>query len=373
MKTTVILDEINSAVAASFDFEFTGTIETEVKPLPKNFNPNDHGIGLIVGPSGSGKTTILSGIGSISIDYTWSEGKSICSHFDSVEDAQERLGAVGLNSIPTWMKPFNVLSNGEAFRANLAINLKEGALIDEFTSVVDRNVAKACSKSLRKHVDRKNIKGVVLASCHYDIIEWLQPDWVFDSSTGELVIRGSERRFPEITLEVIPCNWKEWAAFKDHHYLSGDINKSSWCWIAKWNNVIVGFASAISFPNGAIKHAWRGHRTVILPDFQGLGIGVRLSDAIAQLMVSNGKRYFSKTSHIRMGEYRERHLHWKPTSKNKMKRLDYKIDHHEAKGDYNHMHRLNHIHANRLCYSHEYVDATLVPLETEKPNLNFLF
>lgn len=369
MKTTVSMDEINTAVSASFDFEFNGTIETEIKSLPSDLDISDYGIGLIVGHSGSGKSTILRTIGTICDDYEWTEGKSICSHFDSVEDAQERLGAVGLNSIPTWMKPFNVLSNGEAFRANLAINLKDNAIIDEFTSVVDRNVAKACSKSIRKYVDRNGLKGIVFASCHYDIIDWLQPDWIFDASTGEFVVRGSERRFPEITLEILPCDWKEWDSFKDHHYLSGEINKSAWCWVAKWNGVVVGFAAAIAFPNGAMKNAWRGHRTVILPDFQGLGIGVRLSDAIAQIMVSQGKRYFSKTSHVRMGEYRERHLNWKPTSKNKKARPDYKSD----RGDYNNMGKLKHLHVNRVCYSHEYVDETLLPPEEPKSSLDFLF
>lgn len=271
MKTVnVELDEINLAIAGSFDYTFEGTIETNIRELPRDLDTKQYGIGLIVGPSGCGKTSILRTIGSLSA-FEWTDGKSVCSHFNSVDDAQQRLGAVGLNSIPTWMKPYSVLSNGEAFRADLAINLKDNAIIDEFTSVVDRNVAKSCSKSIRKYVDKSGIKGVVLASCHYDIIEWLQPDWVFDASTGEMTIRGSERRFPEIAIEVIPCSWKEWQTFKDHHYLSGEINKSAWCWVAKWNDVVVGFAAAIAFPTGFTKKAWRGHRTVVLPDFQGVG------------------------------------------------------------------------------------------------------
>ena len=30
------------------------------------------------------------------------------------------------------------------------------------------------------------IKKVVLLSCHYDIVEWLQPDWVYDVNTKVL-------------------------------------------------------------------------------------------------------------------------------------------------------------------------------------------
>lgn len=369
MKTQVVMDEINTEIAKSFDFEFCGTIESEIKELPSSLDVSAYGIGIIVGPSGCGKTTILRSLGNISDSFDWKKNKSICSHFDSVEDAHQRLGAVGLNSIPTWMKPFDVLSNGESFRANLAINLKDNAIIDEFTSVVDRNVAKSCSKSIRKYVDRFGLKGLVFASCHYDIIEWLQPDWVFDASSGEFIVRGSERRFPEITIEVVPCDWKEWETFKKHHYLSADINKSSWCWIAKWGDVVVGFASAIAFPNGFSKNSWRGHRTVVLPDFQGLGIGVRISDAVARMMVESGKRYFSKTSHIRMGEYRERHPNWRATSKNKKARTDYK----EKPKDYNGMNGNKMLHVDRVCYSHEYIDETIVFENDDQPTLDFLF
>ena len=56
----------------------------------------------------------------------------------------------------------------------------------EFTSVVDRSVAKSCSMAVRRYVDQNSLKNLVFASCHRDIIEWLQPDWVFDTDTGEL-------------------------------------------------------------------------------------------------------------------------------------------------------------------------------------------
>ena len=55
----------------------------------------------------------------------------------------------------------------------------------------------------------------------------------------------------------------------------------------------------------------------MLPDFQGMGIGVRFSDTIAQIHLDQGHRYFSRTAHPRMGFYRETSELWKPTSKNK--------------------------------------------------------
>jgi hypothetical protein len=37
---------------------------------------------------------------------------------------QSRLMSVGLNAVPTWLKPFRILSNGEKFRATIARQLQ---------------------------------------------------------------------------------------------------------------------------------------------------------------------------------------------------------------------------------------------------------
>lgn len=61
----------------------------------------------------------------------------------------------------------------------------------------------------------------------------------------------------------------------------------------------------------------RASRIVILPDFQGMGLGSYLSNYIAGSYVQGGYRYFSKTVNPALGEYRESHSDlWKPTSKN---------------------------------------------------------
>ena len=344
-------DQITAAVASLFDYQFDG--ETSFTAPVLSSVPKQFGIGAIIGPSGSGKSTLLQQFGDDGV-FAWDPTRAICSHFGSTDDAVARLSAVGLNSIPAWLRPHHALSTGEQFRADLAIRLKSGASFDEFTSTVDRNVAKACSYALRRYVDKQQLSGIVVASCHYDIVEWLQPDWVFDTATGQLVVGRSERR-PEIELEVVPCTTGLWPMFRSHHYLSGNINQSARCWVALWKDTPVGFASAIAFPNGSIKNAWRGHRTVILPDFQGLGIGVRLSDAIAKIFVSEGHRYFSKTAHPRLGAYRDASPAWRPTSKNKKARNDYLAKYQYALKDDGYRQK----HASRLCYSHEYVgDAT---------------
>ena len=246
------------------------------------------------------------------------------------------------------MRPYHVLSTGEKFRADLARRLKDGAIVDEFTSVVDRNVAASCANALSRYVKKKDLKNIIIATCHYDVIEWLQPDWVFDTNSGELTGRGSRCR-PIVELHVTPCRKETWAVFRDHHYLSGDLNKSSRCWVVSWGDEIVGFSSALAFPNAHFKNAWREHRTVILPDYQGMGFGVRVGNAVGAIFLSEGCRYFSKTAHPRLGEYRNAVDAWRGTSKNMQARKDYSVEY-TTKED---AHKMKHAH--RVCFSHEYI------------------
>ncbi len=177
MKNTVAQDAITRDISSLFDYDFDGTTTFE----PPEFSPpKDFSIGLIVGPSGSGKSTLLGQLENV----TWSDGISVASHFTDAKEAAQRLSGVGLNSIPSWLREYEVLSTGEKFRADLARRIKTGARIDEFTSVVDRAVACSCSTAVARFIKANSIKNVIFASCHYDIIPWLQPDWVFDTATG---------------------------------------------------------------------------------------------------------------------------------------------------------------------------------------------
>ena len=332
-------DEITEKVSRNFDYDFNGISECSVPTLPEL--PTDFKIGLIVGPSGSGKSTMLKSFGE-ETSPQWHDNKAIVSHFNDADDAQTKLSAVGLNSIPAWFRPYKILSTGEKYRANLARQLSNGAVIDEFTSVVDRSVAKSCSAALSRYINNSGIHSVVFASCHYDISEWLQPDWVYDTLTKDFLSRGCLRR-PDIELEVIPCRPQSWSIFRDHHYLSGNLNKSAKHWVCLWGSNVVGFTSVLTMPSGTLKNAYRGHRTVVLPDYQGLGIGVRLSDAIGQIHIEEGKRYFSKTTHPRMGEYRNKSPKWRPTSKNMKVR--------SMTGENK---NFNWVPRNVFSYSHEY-------------------
>jgi ABC-type polar amino acid transport system ATPase subunit len=150
----VEIDEIVAELSNSFDYEFTG--KSTFEPFEKPLIPDSFGIGLIVGGSGTGKSTLLESFGEES-EIDWDASKAVCSHFNDAEDASERLSSVGFSSVPDWMKPYHVLSTGQKFRADLAMRIKDNAVVDEFTSTVDRNVGKSCSVALRRYVDKKGI------------------------------------------------------------------------------------------------------------------------------------------------------------------------------------------------------------------------
>lgn len=320
LSAKVECDDFTKKASEAFDLEFRGESVFRVQTFTP---PEDYQIGLIVGPSGSGKTSLLTKIFNHKhSSFTWDKSKAIVSHFETPEDAIERLQSVGLNSIPSWMKPFHVLSNGEKFRAEIAVNLKSGSVFDEFTSVVDRNSAKGACIAIQRYIRKNNIRKTVFCTCHYDVAEWLQPDWVYDTKSGKLLARGCLQPRPKITLEVLPCVRSIWNIFKQHHYLTQSLLTSARCWMCLWGDSLVGFSSSITNPCGTVKKAYREHRTVVLPDFQGFGIGVRLSDAIAKIHKDQGYRYFSKTAHPRMGGYRDSSPLWRPTSKNRKIRFD---------------------------------------------------
>lgn len=155
----------------------------------------DWQIGLIVGPSGSGKTSIgrqLFGGGKIVDLYAgWPADQPIVEAIAPGADFNAVTGAlanVGLGDVPSWLRPFHALSNGQQFRAGLARVISDApseVIIDEFTSVVDRQIAKIGAMAFSKGWRRNKGKRCVLLACHYDIVEWLQPDWVYDTGTGE--------------------------------------------------------------------------------------------------------------------------------------------------------------------------------------------
>ena len=163
----------------------------------------DWQIGLIVGPSGSGKTSIgkkLFGGGKIVDLYGgWPDDLPIVEAISPDGDFNGVTGSlanVGLGDVPSWLRPFKALSNGQQFRAGLARLISDApdeVIVDEFTSVIDRQIAKIGAMAFGKGWRRNKGKKIVLLACHYDIVEWLQPDWVFDTGTGDFKKKANSK------------------------------------------------------------------------------------------------------------------------------------------------------------------------------------
>lgn len=81
-----------------------------------------------------------------------------------------------------------------------------------------------------------------------------------------------------------------------------------------------GFVATIPHSGRRSVHArappHRAHRTVVLAEWQGLGIGSRLSDAAAEWHHRRGSDYFGQTVHPTFGAYRDRSPLWAATEHN---------------------------------------------------------
>lgn len=288
-------------VAGMFDVQVSEKLRKEWQVnMPIEDKPWN--VGLIVGPSGSGKTTIANRVfeGAMHHGFEWTSPCFLDDFPKSLDVATitEILSKVGFSSPPQWLLPFSALSNGQKFRAELARCLLtyEGKFaFDEFTSVVDRQVAKIGAHAFAKVV-RKRQAQFVAVTCHYDVEEWLEPDWVYDVSVNSFKW-GSLRR-PPINFEIVRVHHSAWKIFKDHHYLTGEINKAAACFVGLIDGRPVVFDSWLPF-FGRLSHGkgMRGHRTVCLPDFQGLGLGNRLFTELARMWKGLGYRVFSATAH----------------------------------------------------------------------------
>ena len=372
-------DEFTQKVTEDFDFAFEGSVSFQLPSLQLKFLPPDFKLGLLVGPSGSGKTTLLRKFGEI-CEPTWDATQTVIAqrHFRDMSsaEAQELLRACLLTS-KEWCRPYAGLSDGEKARADAAALLaaavrdsgkSEGerarVLIDEFTSLLDRRTAARLSREMCAYIARKNVRGVVLATCHKDVMRFLAQtseslEWVLwtDHSTlykgkalKQLVASVAAEedtssmmhedfavapapqvlcdtlRQPEIRLKCSRTKHTVWTLFRQHHYLNDSVHVSARCTLFAWQkrsyddarvlgHEVVGFVGSLIQPGKYTQDTWRESRTVVLPDLQGLGLGPRLSDAVARLFFLQGYRYTSKTSHPRFSAYRDASQEWRCTKK----------------------------------------------------------
>lgn len=249
----------------------------------------DWNIGVVVGASGSGKTSIGEQIFGknkiVNLSEGWSNNKPIVDDIAPDGDFNTVTGllaSVGLGDVPAWLRPFCVLSNGEQFRAGLArviCEKPEEIVIDEFTSVIDRQIAKIGAQAFQKAWRRVNPTGkVVLLTPHYDVLDWIQPDWVIDTSKKSFE-RGYLRRRPEIKLEIRKTNGSYWRYFKPHYYLDIPMPIAAEYFVGTVDGELAcHLAVAPWFHVGG----YRATRLVTMPEWQGAGVGTRFLNAVAQ-------------------------------------------------------------------------------------------
>ena len=189
LESKIVNDNYTQFLYDSYDIQDKEKTVTEV-PTPskedmEEMNKDNWNILLICGKSGSGKSTILREIyGDVKpIEYDYD--KCVISQFPrlSEEEACDLLSSIGLASVPTWLRKPQELSNGERARLDIAKAIYDAnggiVVLDEYTSVVNRSAAKSMSFALQRYARQKGLK-IIIASCHFDIIEWLQPDYVFN-------------------------------------------------------------------------------------------------------------------------------------------------------------------------------------------------
>lgn len=291
--------------------------------------PDQWQVGLIVGGSGTGKTTIAREIFADEYEETNNADimelamrKSVIEAMPGkMSDIVKMFTSVGFSSPPSWLKPYRVLSNGEQMRVNLAYSLlskRPLVVFDEFTSVVDRQVAKIASYCTQKAVRATEGKRFVAVTCHHDVEPWLMPDWTLNTDTMTFTDNrafnevGLKKNRPVLTCQIrrVADKQRAWNAFKKYHYLNHEHNSNGTAFTLHCNGIPAAFCSFIPFPHAQVSKAVRIHRLVVLPEYQGFGLGSAILHEIASMQKNEGYRVFITTTHPALKHSLSKSAHW---------------------------------------------------------------
>jgi energy-coupling factor transporter ATP-binding protein EcfA2 len=275
-------------------------------------------ITLLAGPSGSGKSTVLDalarrfptarGVGRVHVDADRPVIDLVAADHPFAE-AAALMSACGLSEPRLWLHRFDELSEGERFRARLAIaiglhlsaNDVAPLFCDEFTAGVHRRLARAIAYNLRKLATRRRL-CLVVATSHGDVTPDLQPDQLvrLDGRGGATVQTRPVRERPfslSRRLVIEPASRRDYDAFAAMHYRERDeLGFVDRCFSLREGAGgellgIVIYAHApleLRLRNAATNDRFKGNarrlnremrilrRLVIHPDVRGCGLGQRL-------------------------------------------------------------------------------------------------
>ncbi|CAE8589794.1 unnamed protein product [Polarella glacialis] len=349
-------------VRSRFDYSAAQVQVLQLPAVPARLLRADavFAVGLLLGPSGTGKTTGLRAFQETlrsSCEATVPERSPTASREDQSNRAK-LLQWLGLRE-GLAERPVETLSSGERHICTVAEALLQAAagtaVVDELGSTLDSKARARLCRGLRRALSGEDrIPGLasrlVAATLHGDVAKWLLADWVLDTASGLLWERSDEGvsksmdnnfdvddpvtdevvgvscgfRHPTVPLEVQALSSvdrsRAWRRFERHHYLSSELSPASECFQVSWGSEPVAFAAVLPREGRNGSSDVREHRLVVLPDFQGLGIGMGLSEFLAEHALSTGffgckppQQYFSSTAHAHLGAARARSSRWGPT------------------------------------------------------------
>jgi GNAT superfamily N-acetyltransferase len=136
------------------------------------------------------------------------------------------------------------------------------------------------------------------------------------------------------------------------------LHRGAQCFAALWGGVSVAFSSYLHLP-GKDRRLKREYRTVVLPDYQGAGIGNAVSEWLGAYLKAGGWRFVSTTSHPAMIRHRARSAKWRLTSS-----AGHKSGHRGATKSCGQMPRFS--STGRITASFEYVGPALEPQRTRE-------
>ena len=140
------------------------------------------------------------------------------------------------------------------------------------------------------------------------------------------------------------------------------MNKASTVYTIYWDDVLVGIRTVLPLPNGGIKHGFRGSRLVILPDYQNLGIGSAILEMLGEYYLSQGLKYYGRSSHLRLKKHWNDSPKWIATSHNEQLRTDVIGQTDNFNWNYD---------TNRICGSFEYMGKDYAEKEHIEIYINY--